>query len=391
MRTQITTTLTQMVRDLDPVRSVLNTACQEQWEKDLIQINAELFRTMSALTMGFLDNKLVSRHLCQMQRECIGLLDTLYHYREVPLSLTGLFKLLYDALTEILDHLRCWYFKYLNNDTLLPLRHFEVAVTVMKDEVLQLKAMFRKGGVPKELKDLVLNSMDQFLDAGCCSYHQLLYMQKLIEVMIRLCGDTQSAQLPGRIQDELLSLNFNTADHVRYYKGNMALILGELYDVDQKYELLCEYERFFNPRRERKGLYFEKKNRSVRAVMLAYVQAEMNFMEKQRQVRYAKKAQATEAPLVQDTDYRVKVSLSVDVLAYLLKLLVAAGVVLGSKTQFFLFISKHVQTPGKGDGTISPNSLGTKSKQVVQTTAKNLRALLMRMVKIIDGEFDFEV
>lgn len=104
------------------------------------------------------------------------------------------------------------------------------------------------------------------------------------------------------------------------------------------------------------------------------------FFNLQRSVS-AKQIHVTEHP-------RIKVSFSVDALAYFFKLLnKAGGLDTGTFTQLILAISKNFITPGTGDGYISANSLTVKYKQVVQTTAARVRVLLVKMLKQLDQEF----
>jgi len=85
---------------------------------------------------------------------------------------------------------------------------------------------------------------------------------------------------------------------------------------------------------------------------------------------------------------RIRVLFSVDALAYFFKLLNKAGGLDGSPVAHLIIaVSKNFITPGIGDGYISPNSLTTKYKQVVQSTAQNVRTLLVRMLKHLDQEF----
>ena len=96
--------------------------------------------------------------------------------------------------------------------------------------------------------------------------------------------------------------------------------------------------------------------------------------------------------MVQPAEYRIKMTLSADALAYLLRLLIEADIIVAvPRSEFLAFIARHVQTPGIGMAYLSPNSLGTKYKQVVQTTAKNVNAALMRMLKILNKNFDLSL
>ncbi|WP_316817984.1 hypothetical protein [Pedobacter nyackensis] len=87
-------------------------------------------------------------------------------------------------------------------------------------------------------------------------------------------------------------------------------------------------------------------------------------------------------------DYRIRVLLSAEALAYFFKLLYKAGVLdSGPVSRLIVSLSKNFTTRGVGNAQLSSGSLMTKYKQVVQTTAKSVRALLVKMTKQLDDEF----
>ncbi len=92
--------------------------------------------------------------------------------------------------------------------------------------------------------------------------------------------------------------------------------------------------------------------------------------------------------VAKETHPRIRVLFSVDVLAYFFKLLNKAGSLdAGPARQLFIAISKNFITPGIGEGHLSPHSIDNKYNLVVQTTAQNVRALLVKMLKLLDKEF----
>lgn len=98
--------------------------------------------------------------------------------------------------------------------------------------------------------------------------------------------------------------------------------------------------------------------------------------------------QAVTTP-VKEPDGRIRVAFSSSVLAYFFKLLhKAGGLDSGPVTQLILAMSKSFVTTGMGEGQLSVNGLTTRYKNVVQASAKTLRALLVRMLKHLDEEFD---
>ena len=90
-----------------------------------------------------------------------------------------------------------------------------------------------------------------------------------------------------------------------------------------------------------------------------------------------------------EPDVRIRVAFSAGVLAYFFKLLhKAGGLDTGSVMQLIVALSKNFVTTGIGEGQLSVNGLTTRYKNVVQTSAKSLRALLVRMLKHLDDEFN---
>ena len=86
--------------------------------------------------------------------------------------------------------------------------------------------------------------------------------------------------------------------------------------------------------------------------------------------------------------YRIKTFLSVDRLAYLVRLLVECEAIDGNpRSELLAFIAGHVETANKSNAPLSEKSLKNKYKQVTQYTAHSVRAMLARMMVRIDEDF----
>lgn len=87
-------------------------------------------------------------------------------------------------------------------------------------------------------------------------------------------------------------------------------------------------------------------------------------------------------------DYRIRVLFSVEVLAYFFKLLYKAGALdAGPLARLVVAMSKNFTTARMGTAQLSSHSIMNKYKLVVQTTARTVRALLLKMLKLLDEEF----
>lgn len=146
---------------------------------------------------------------------------------------------------------------------------------------------------------------------------------------------------------------------------------------------------------ERSSSCYDPNRPNIKVVLLAFIKAEIKFLVKKQG---AALMVSPEGKLIgmnkmaQIPEYRVKTTLSVDSLAYLLRLLVEAGIIVAMpRSELMAFVARNFQTPGIGQACLSPNSLGTKYKQVVQTTARNVNAALLRMLKILNKDFDISL
>jgi dTDP-4-dehydrorhamnose reductase len=168
-----------------------------------------------------------------------------------------------------------------------------------------------------------------------------------------------------------------------------------VYVVKEQFDRLHFCQREFENRPCRKSATrFDLKRRKNREVMTDFIDAELNYLRKQQQPEPAAvtvpdaSAQVASVNTSLIAGYKIRFLLSVDALAYFFKLMVQATMVdAGVRTELLAFVARVFLTPGAGSNGISAGSLGVKYKQVVQSTAMNVRAALMRMVRLIDDEF----
>jgi hypothetical protein len=203
-----------------------------------------------------------------------------------------------------------------------------------------------------------------------------------------LCTDVKRDEGDEKLRELLISLNLNTAVHLRYYKKLIAKQLEQTFDQQEQDEILYAYQKMFRSVSLQADTGFSPRQDNIKATLLKYVRAEIKYREKTRPVVSADPFQrnGTIWPMPPDP-YKVQVAFSVDALAYFIKLMVRAGLLNGGpKTALLQFFAKGFKTVSTD--SISANSLVKKYDQVVQTTAKAVRIVLIRMLKILDDEFN---
>ncbi len=122
------------------------------------------------------------------------------------------------------------------------------------------------------------------------------------------------------------------------------------------------------------------KRNSVKHQLLIFLNNEICFL-RQRQ-------EGSGSAIIQQSHYRVKVTISSELLIYLFRLLIETGIIEANpRSNLIAFIAEHFETPRTKESLLSVGSLTNKYKAVNQHTAMQMRTLLQNLVKQIDTDF----
>lgn len=403
MRTHTTKTLRELVlTNMDPEKYQMNPHEITIWVQTLPEICKEMFEAMHFFTSHLFSKRLTCRQLQQVHKECIYLLDKIDKMGVLTGEMETLRLAVIKCLDQIVEQLLCDYAKYLDFDILMPLRHLRSGQLKVTSGMKALQVVFDALGVPQKLQQVTLVCMNDVLKGSRCFYDRMAYVQALQEGLLELCKCSGKSRIHSDLLRFLVERNYNTEAFVDYYKKVLADNLSELIEEAEQLKYLEQLERDLCIRPYRKSVYcYDDKRTRAKDVLQAFVQLELEMRQRaaaQRRrveldaIRAAEmvKARAAGAAPGKATvpAYKIRTALSVDALAYLIKLLVAGKAIEpGVRTELLAFIAGIFQTPGTGLNGISPGSLETKYKQVVQSTAKTVRVILVRMLKVLDEEF----
>lgn len=387
MKTHTSTTLRNLIiNELDPSKAKMTQPQISKWFKELPEINQELYTLMSVLVFSPVSDELVNRHIRQIQRESIHLLNVLEGYQDVSSKMRPLHDEVSCCLQDTLLHIKSDYDDFFNLDLAIPNSHYLLEASEIEAKINPMITALKNKNVDKDLQRLIQSSLNDFIKAGSCTYYRLAYMKGLQESLSSLCNITEKEEINERIKEHLFHHNLNTAAHVGYYKKEVQHQLGETFDVLEQQQLLYAYQKQFKSWPQQKTSGFSPKNEGIKASVLSFISAEIKYLAKK--LKDGLLSASTPTGMSPHNNYRVPVSFSADALAYFFKLLTKVGVINGgAKTQLLLFISKNFQTPGIGTGILSVTSLDSKYRQVVQRTADAVRVVLARMLKTLDEEF----
>ncbi|WP_432708846.1 hypothetical protein, partial [Pedobacter sp.] len=355
---------------------------------EIAQIGDGLFQAIREEVFSQTSDQLVERHLRQIQHECLELLNLLeqQEQRECRLQMA-----MVDLLVAILTYLETHHSQYFCLKAQVPDRQLKHVLLEMEEQMKLLSTGFKRKAVDLPLQDLMLTCFNGFLKSGKASYESLAYMKHLQKSLINLCRDVQAEDFTRIVMEHLLYLRFNAASYEGYYKSRLLENLDKVYNLNDKFELLYHLEKVIKGQQERGTACFDPQSPSLVAVLASFIKAEIRYLQKKQGIALLGQPPETKRGMIaipQVPDYRIKVSISADALAYLVRLLIETGVIVASpRSDLLVFIAKHFQTPGIGNAYLSANSLGTKYRQVVQSTAKNVNAALGRMQRIVGKEF----
>ncbi|MEJ7556657.1 MAG: hypothetical protein WKF66_00010 [Pedobacter sp.] len=390
MRTHSTITLrTLVLHDMNQEKHTMTVAEINNWVNIMPDITAEQLEHISFFVNSIFGKEIVKRQFKQMQSENTILLDAIDKYQNLGPELLRLKTVAIVSIMTVLDELMNWK-AYSDKDMRLPAISVRKRLLTVENEVTSLNAQFIKLKVAPELQKAILEFPRSLIRlktwSNDSSEYLKIYMSG-IATTLEQCRDRTDDWL----REWLININHNSESFTNYLKANMLKRLYEVEDIDEKLLFLNQHLGWLRNRSVTKKLpLFDKNKATIYDVMHSFLTSEISFVQsmilkaRPPYVNYKNQAKSGSAP----DHYKVAFNLSVESLAYLIKLMVNTGVIEdGIREQLFRYISGNFQTPGTVNSGISAESFKTKYKNVTQTTAIAVKASLMAMIKLIDKEF----
>lgn len=385
MNNQITTLRILVSDTLNPLNyQKLNAEAIGKHCLQLSSIEAGILSAIRAEIYGASKGNVVERHIRQTQSDCIALMDLLHGYVYPDERLKDLHDAVFKCLQKVLHEIEHHHFIFFNPQAILPLAYHHQAVEALKTEFILLKSVLKKNKLEPAWYEHIERCISCFLETACCSFEQLSYMNGLIASLVGI--KTDGDKFLDNLIKQLIYHRFNDSEFSMFYIRVLEEETNALYSITEQYERLSWYQKQFERQEERSCCCFDPSRKSLKALLIQYVGGELEFME--RKQMGAREKNGVNGQNLLENNYRVKVSLSADGLAYLLRLMIEADLIVAKpRTLLMEFVAKYFQTCGIGTANLSAGSLETKYKQVTQNTAKGVSAALKRMLRLLDQQF----
>lgn len=384
MRTHTKTTLHKLVMELtQPGQPAMQEEEIAQWMERLPAISNDQSHVMRMMLFGAMSNSRVRRYLGQIHRECTFLLDVLYKHPEFPDRLMPLYQGLLGCLSQIMEVLHRSYVKYIDLSEKMPMLQYREAAAKIEAQVGPLVSAMCTYNTEKNLQALIVGKMTGLLKNETGSWQQISYLEKLQTWVLDLCKG-KPFNMTSELKMLLLRANFNTTGFIAYCKAGIAQEMAEHFDMPGKYDCLFAFKKELAPMTyKHHAVKFEAGRPGTKQILLSYINAELTCMDSKQD--FSKPSVVTTVP---EAAFRLPVAISVDILAYFFKLLVKVGVVNGmGKRPLIQFISRSFQTQGIGNANLSVQSIDSKYRQVLSSTAISVKSILLKMLKQLDDEF----
>lgn len=400
MRTHTTLTLRNLiVNDMDVSNGTLSKQQISIWIETLPEITREMFETIYFFTHNIFTQGLVGPQVRQIHKECISLLDKIDKYQNLSQEMGALKSSTIKCLDAVMEKIESDCGNYLEQLVWMPAIHLRREQVELESQTRLIEARLKNGGLPIKLQHLVLEGMTDLLKALRCTYYRMNYMKKLQYELIAVCKDSDQASIEGHLIALLIRQNYNSGNFIKYYQQQVMDKLAGCITEEEQLKYLRNLEDDFARDPYRKSpLSYDLKRKRVKHLLCELVSAELRLRREKAMLNRPAPIQPAYvtpqrnlSPGSVPEHYKIRTPLSVDALAYLIKLMIGVKAIEpGVRTELMAFISRIFQTPGTGTNGISATSLETKYKQVVQSTAKNIRSVLVRMLKLLDDEFGLE-
>lgn len=397
MKTHTTFTLrTLILNDMNVDKHQLTAQEIGVWLRALPDITKEMFETIYFFTHSIFQVSLIKRQIQQIRQESINLLDAIDQYQNLPPQIDQLKSDTVKCLEQVLGKIDADCGKYIEQDILMPVMHLKREKIAIARDLEALTALLKDRGLASSIVVMATEGMQELLKAPRCYYYRMIYIKKLQSDLILLAKQEPKKYLEDALIGHLLAVNYNTLGFEKYYHQRLTNELAELIEVEDQYQYLQsrEYE-FARPPFRKSNWCYDVRRKRITQILLDFVQLELSIRSKRAaqlreearirsQVKLNKEVAAKEAR----DNYKIRTSMSVAVLAYLVKLMIKGKVIEpGVRTELLAFIANIFQTPNSGTDGIAPTSFATRYKDVTESSARTVRVLLLRMLKILDEDF----
>lgn len=245
-------------------------------------------------------------------------------------------------------------------------------------EAIQKIRIFQNAELP-ELINMIAEPVEKFVSEALVqlSLQELSYYERLLKHVYIILLKKPRTMLGKELSKALIQINFNDAAFFEYYVRGIKMLIENITDNDLRIKELGSQEKYLKQLVVHPGIAFHKHLHSIQVQLITWIEEEINFLK-----TTVINQQVPLQPVPHKPDDKIHLSVSVNVLAFLLKVFVAGGIITNTnQSDVIRFFARHCKTSKQED--ISFDSLYNKYHQPNSSTIKITRDLFATLMQLI--------
>lgn len=365
------------------------------YQKKLYAIEAESDRIKKCFVRHFFEAKndrQMEQFIQQHQAHIIRLADkvstiidkeSVHNLKNITsgTSRLNLCKVLLLVFEDLLNYIEVHFTKYFDQDQKLPDAYIFISVKEFEENLNNLQNLFMEKKVDEKLSLLVLYPLAQFTDIPqkqFFSFRRLIYLKYLVKCLFKILEEPQQQDYSQTIYELLIYLNFNNHHFVQYSVTKVKSELERKDSLQSQLEHLSLVIKNLSQSQVKPDYALKPGRTNIKILLLNWLEDEVHYIEKRRQLTFMIPP-GTQNDIV-DIDAKIKTTLSVPQLAYIIRILKEEGIIVNdNKAELIRFFSKHFSSAHNEN--ISGESLRSKYFAFEDSTVKHVQGILNKLLQ----------
>lgn len=339
---------------------------------------------------GFEEERYLERYIQYHQRALIRLAGNLLNYvqpenlGEVSNSVTPeiLSQYTYKLLQELLDFIEKHFSKYFDQNAWIPLNYRLIMLHDIKTNIDALKEILTQHGTNKHLIHIALLPLENFLKEDTSNevtYRRIIYLKELKKQLFQMKSNEDVTDVNQSMKMLLFYLNFNSPEYYNHCIRQLEEICEKAESDAKRIEQLALHQKFIHQTQLKPGFVLNPALPFLKDQLAHWINQEISFLEK----RHDLIKDSIEMGIINESDYKIKIDLSVAQFAYFVKLLVEVKIIQNKNiVQLLRFLAKLFKTDHSEE--ISPGSVRNHYYSTEASARESIKSVLKRMIQYID-------
>jgi len=334
---------------------------------------------------GFEDERHLERYIQYHQQALIRLLDeTLKSLNSPDLNANDLYQVCYNGLEDILSFVERHFAKYFDQDAKAPVAYIAIIRKDLESNFNAIQGRIINRNADLRLTDSMLYALSKITDGDTspnASYRKILYAKELQKELLNLLDHSpEDSDVNEELRNLMYYLNYNSVKSFTYHTNYIDILLSETDSRAEMIERLSFILKKINQAQVKPGIGYNISAPSLKDQLNSYIIEEIEHLQRIHQFGDTPSSRSFKELL---SIYKIQLAMSVPQIAFFVKLLVEAKVILNDNiVELLRFLSKFLVS--KRSETVSYDSLRSKYYNVEQSTKSSVKNILIRMINLVD-------